>query len=690
MKLALCLYKYFPYGGLQRDFLRILNECRGRGHDVHVYTAQWQEEKPKGVTITNLKPKFPHGLLAVTNNAQNRSFHSRLQKALAQESFDLVIGFNKMPGLDVYYGADFCYLGRKLHASSRMERLGRRFRDMYAFEKAVFGRDSETLVLSLSEPEKSVYQQYYGTPESRFHLLPATLDMDRKPVLEPLSIRARIRQELGVPDSDIVLLFIGSGFKTKGLDRALIGLSNLPPALYQRSHLVVIGEDNEKPFRQQAHKLDIAHKVRYLGGRTDIPELLSAGDLLVHPAYQENTGTVLLEAIASGLPVIVTNVCGYADHILKAQAGIVLPSPFEQEQFNQQLTAMLTSDQRSTWATNGIHYGSNPALYRMPDDAVNTIETFAINRSRSDEKQIALPRNVPWLHLRQDLANLGNFEQIMQIEGEVFREAPGRKTIRFTRHNQRYFLKTHTGVGWQEIIKNLVYFRLPVLGALNEWNGAHHLQQLKIDTLTIAGYGTTTGDPTGYGTATGNPAKRQSFIITEEISNAKSLEEFCSIWQKRPVRAGAELRFKRWLIRQLAETARRLHNSGANHRDFYLCHFLLQPGYENGQLAGSASQLFVIDLHRMQLRRQTPKRWKIKDVAGLHYSSMDLGLTQRDRLRFMKIYTQHSLRYILTHEAQFWRRVDRRAQRLYRAEHLHQPMTNAPVAQSLRSASTQL
>jgi hypothetical protein len=69
---------------------------------------------------------------------------------------------------------------------------------------------------------------------------------------------------------------------------------------------------------------------------------------------------------------------------------------------------------------------------------------------------------------------------------------------------------------------------------------------------------------------------------------------------------------------------------------------------------------------------------------------MDLGLTQRDRLRFMKIYTQHSLRYILAHEAQFWRRVDRRAQRLYRAEHLRQPMANAPVAQSLRGASTQL
>ncbi|MBT3974648.1 MAG: hypothetical protein HOE99_12625 [Acidiferrobacteraceae bacterium] len=54
----------------------------------------------------------------------------------------------------------------------------------------------------------------------------------------------------------------------------------------------------------------------------------------------------------------------------------------------------------------------------------------------------------------------------------------------------------------------------------------------------------------------------------------------------------------------------------------------------------------------------------------------------------MKIYTQSDLRHTLAQDAQFWRRVDRRAQRLYRAERLRQPMANAPVAQSLRSAST--
>ena len=268
----------------------------------------------------------------------------------------------------------------------------------------------------------------------------------------------------------------------------------------------------------------------------------------------------------------------------------------------------------------------------------------------------------------------------MELEGETFRKAPGRKTVRFSRQDQRYFLKTHTGVGWQEIIKNLVYFRLPVIGAMNEWHGAHHLQRLGIDTLSIA----------GYGNESGNPARRQSFIITDEISHAQSLEEFCSTWKHHPPRRAADVRFKRWLIQRLAQTARQLHKSGANHRDFYLCHFLLQPGYERNQLSDRASRLFVIDLHRMQLRRRTPPRWKIKDVAGLHYSSMDLGLTRRDKLRFIKLYRpEQSLRETLASDARFWHRVDRRAQRLYQAERRRAPNTDIAVARALHGAGTQ-
>ena len=671
MKLAFCLFKYFPYGGLQRDFLRILHECRSRGHDVHVFVSEWEGSRPEGITLSVLSRRA----LDSRNHVQNRRFYTRLKKVLAQEHFDAVVGFNKMPDLDVYYGADFCYVGRtrqEYGLLSPLYRLTPRYQNLGSFEKAVFGRDNNTLILSLSEREKSVYQQWHGTPEKRFHLLPPTLDFDRKPVNDQQLVRAQMRRELNVANTDILLLFIGSGFKTKGLDRALYSLASLPQPLYQRSHLAVIGQDQSRAYRRLAHKLGIAPKVRFLGGRSDIPELLAAGDLLVHPADFENTGTILLEAIAAGVPVIATDVCGYASHITQADAGVVLHSPFAQAELNHQLAAMLEKMPQASWSINGLRYGADPALYQMPPIAVNAIEQLVENKNAVTIPASSAP-NEPWMFLRQDLTNIGQFDGVMQISGEIFREAPGRKTVRFEYDGKPYFLKTHTGVGWREIIKNLAYFRLPVVGAKNEWHGVHHLQRLGIkartgiDTLHIAGYGTTSG----------SPASRHSFIITDEITNAKSLEEFCAPWQRNPPRTASDIRFKRWLIERLAHTAQYLHSNGANHRDFYLCHFLLQPGFADGQLSTSDSHLFVIDLHRMLVRRRTRDRWKVKDVAGLYFSSMDLGLTRRDLFRFMKAYMKTDLRLALSQDRRFWRRVEKRAYKLYRSE---QQRTTEPIA----------
>ena len=667
MKLALCLYKYFPYGGLQRDFLRILNECQQRDHEVHVYTSEWQGDKPHGISLNVLPASRIGG-----NHVRDRRFFNQMQKATAPKRFDAIVGFNKMPGLDVYYGADFCYLGRTAPQYGPLYRLTPRYHHLYTYEKAVFSRDSETQILSLSQREKTVYQQYYGTQEERFHLLPPTLDLDRRPVAHRESVRHKIRDTLGVSPSDALLLFVGSGFKTKGLDRALIALAHLPESLARTTRLVVIGQDQASPYLRLAQKLGVAEQVQFVGGRTDIPELLAAGDLLVHPAYMENTGTILLEAIAAGLPVLATDVCGYAGHIAMADAGKVLPSPFDQDQLDFELASALLTEDRQRWSQNGLTYGAQTSLYQMPKSAADAIETIVEQKDLSRQTP-ARPSTSPWVFLRKDLESLGQFEDIMSLGGEVYREAPGRRTVRFERNNQRYFLKTHTGVGWQEIIKNLSYLRLPVIGAMNEWHGAHHLQRLGIDTLSIA----------GYGTASGSPARRQSFIITDEITDAQSLEEFCSPWKSRPLKDSSEIRFKRWLITQLATIARRLHQSGANHRDFYLVHFLLQPGYENEKIIPQSSRLAVIDLHRMQLRGSTPRRWRIKDVAGLHYSSMDLKLTDRDRLRFMKIYSSAPLRDILANEQDFWQGVGRRAQRLYQAEKRRSPQRRPVPAQSM-------
>ncbi len=659
MQLAFCLYNYFPYSGLARDFLRIFLQAQKVGHDVDVYVSKWQGDKPDGINLTILDAK------GLTNHGRNAEFHRLFKKAISSKQYDAVIGFNKMPGLDIYYGADYCYVARAKPRYSPVYRLTPRYHYQTDFEKSVFDAQGNTYIFSLSAREKSVYQQHYGTPESRFELMPPTLDITRRTEGNHQQLRDEKRLELGLKPDDLLMLFIGSGFRTKGLDRAFRALADLPTEVQNRTQLFVVGQDHIEGFDRQIQKLNLDQRVRFLGGRSDVPELMLAGDLLIHPAYSENTGTVILEAIISGLPVIATDVCGYAQHINLANAGVVLHSPFVQKNLSDTLLSTLIAP-KEQWRENGIAYGKNPSLYIMPETAVQSIERWV------ERKQTAkplpnrqLPKNAS-LYLNDELvdafAQPTNIANVMATEGEVIREAPGRRTVRFRYEDKRYFLKNHTGVGWGEIAKNLSYFKKPVIGAQNEWHGIHHLKRLSINTIT----------PVGYGMSNKNPAKRQSFIITEALEDTISLEDYCGQWSHSPPKTRNEIHFKRWLIAKLAQIARDMHNSGANHRDFYLIHFLLKIAHdEQGLLSTKQSALYLIDLHRMQIRKATPYRWVVKDVAGLYFSSLDVNLSNRDLYRFMKAYRSTSLRETLSNDQRFWEHVRVRGVKVYEAEKRH-------------------
>ncbi len=374
MKLAFCLFKYFPWSGLARDFLRIALECHRRGHDLHVYAQEWQGAQPAGIPI-NVLP-----VSALANHTRNRSFYQQFSEITARQHFDAIIGFNKMPGLDMYYCADICYVSRAKRHGRLYQLFSPRFRHFQSFERAVFDADSTTTILSLSEREKGVYQEYYGTPGSRFQPTPPNLDYERKPYHRPEAVRRKKREELLIKDNESLLLFIGSGFKRKGLDRAIKSMAALPEALRHNTTMLVIGQDKAAGYRRLATNSGLAEKVRFLGGRDDLVELMAAGDLLIHPAYEETTGTVLIEAVVSGLPVLVTDVCGYAHHITDAEAGVVLESPFVQQKLNQKLQYALTTDNRARWRKNGIEYGGNPDLYRMPETVSDLIEERVTER----------------------------------------------------------------------------------------------------------------------------------------------------------------------------------------------------------------------------------------------------------------------------------------------------------------------
>jgi UDP-glucose:(heptosyl)LPS alpha-1,3-glucosyltransferase len=370
------MFKYFPYGGLQRDFMRMAWQIMARGDRVDVYTLEWQGEVPPGMQVHIIKVR------ALTNHGKYEKFYEALQQRLAAQHYDCVIGYNKLPGLDVYYAADPCYEARVRRLRSKWYRLTRRYKHFAGYERAVFAPHSDTEILLIAEAERDNFIRYYQTPAQRLHMLPPGIQRDRLRGDDYARQRADFRREFGLADDERLVLMVGSGFRTKGLDRTLAALAALPAPLRQRTRLIVIGKDNIKPFVRMATKLGVNDRMRFFAGRDDIPRFLFGADLLIHPAYSENTGTVLLEALAAGLPVLTTDVCGYAHYINEARGGEVVPSPFSQAALNAALSSLLSDDaRRAGLAEHGHAWAAQADIYDLHTHAVEIIYTVARRRA---------------------------------------------------------------------------------------------------------------------------------------------------------------------------------------------------------------------------------------------------------------------------------------------------------------------
>lgn len=366
-QLAFCLFRYFPYGGLQSDFLRIALECQKRGFDIVVYTRSWEGDVPAGFDIRVVPVK------ALTNHGKARKYVQWLEAELKKNPVSGTVGFNRMPGLDVYFAADNCYAEKAVTQRGTLYRAGSRYRTYAALEKAVFAPESKTEILLISERQKSGYIGFYTIPENRLHLLPPGMDKTRHRPENADEMRNKVRHELGISADERVLIQIGSGFITKGVDRSIRALASLPSTLLKNTRLLIVGKDRSARFITLAKKLGIAEHVEFLGGRDDVPDLLLAADLMIHPAVNEAAGIVLLEALAAGLPVLCSAACGHAPHIERSSGGKVLEEPFRQSRLDNILEAMLTNGDLKEMGANGLSYADSTDLYSQHEQAADII-----------------------------------------------------------------------------------------------------------------------------------------------------------------------------------------------------------------------------------------------------------------------------------------------------------------------------
>lgn len=168
-----------------------------------------------------------------------------------------------------------------------------------------------------------------GAPPDRVRLIYNGIDAGRFAAGEArLERRRTLRAELGLPDDRVVLTCVANLFPYKGHADLLDALALLGAGFAARATLLLIGRDAgaRAALEAQAARLGLSASVRFLGERGDVPDLLAASDIGVLASHEEGFSNAVLEGMAAGLPMVVSDVGGNAEAVTDGECGHVVPA----------------------------------------------------------------------------------------------------------------------------------------------------------------------------------------------------------------------------------------------------------------------------------------------------------------------------------------------------------------------------
>src|SRR6185369_5591954 len=290
MRFAFPIVSLFPGGGLQRDCVDITRRLQDLGHEVVLFTSRVSNRDFFSDLTVRVLP-----VEARTNHQRQRAFSDAFGKTIARGGYDLIVGFDKIAGLDLLYCSDRSIYPRI--TKNPLLRILPRYSEFLSLEETCFAQHRKTRILLLSESQLSEYWKAWLTDPKRLALLPPTILRSRRhPEFRTNSVRQEWRSKLGLSDDDWAWVAIGVQPRTKGADRTIAALRYFPSA-----RLMIVGlnkDDNRsREIVRLADKLGVSKQIVWLGHRENIPQLMACADLFVHPARYDTTGTVILEAI---------------------------------------------------------------------------------------------------------------------------------------------------------------------------------------------------------------------------------------------------------------------------------------------------------------------------------------------------------------------------------------------------------
>ena len=304
-------------GGVEACAVRVVWELLKRGNDVSIVCRTAEPPLPPGATVTSVSaPRFWQPLRLLV-------FSRKAEQATAR-GFDIVHSFSRTRHQQIYRaggGSHATYMQQVYRHPSLQRSLSPRHRAILHVEEAVFG-DPTQLIQCVSRRVAHEIATGYGVAPERLAVVYNGVDTERFRPERRDSEREKLRRELGLGEP--VALFVGTGFRRKGLDRAIRGLAASGAA----ASLLVAGRGDARPYRQLAQELGVASRTHFLGQRADVESLHAAADLLVMPTRYDPFANAVLEGMASGLAVATTPENGVSELIEHGRNGLIYANDF--------------------------------------------------------------------------------------------------------------------------------------------------------------------------------------------------------------------------------------------------------------------------------------------------------------------------------------------------------------------------
>ncbi|MEQ1656540.1 MAG: glycosyltransferase family 4 protein [Nitrospira sp.] len=354
LKIAVLIKRFLRTGGAEKYAMEVVRRL-ARDHEMHVFAQEWAFEGPEPITFHKIprvcrKPAWLNQLL----------FSYCCRRAVWGE-FDVVHSFEKVSTFDVMTVQSPCFKSSGFAAEPPWKRVLGWMRPSFSprkmawlwLEREQFSDDPARVVIAVSEYVKRNVQAQYPLPDERFRLAYTGVEVSPATVVVSRHERDELRARWDIGSNDLVVLFVGTEFKRKGLDALLQGFAKVPRARFK---LLIAGGGGERIeyYKKLVEKLHLDSEVRFLGLVDHIDRIYLVADMYILPTLADPCPLAPLEAMAAGVATVMSSSTynGTAELIRQGEA-VILSNPQDPEEIAGALLTLMDDHVRQQVAVKG-------------------------------------------------------------------------------------------------------------------------------------------------------------------------------------------------------------------------------------------------------------------------------------------------------------------------------------------------